>query len=393
MPRPVAPAATGREVQVVDAGMPVPVEDVDAPPPAVYRPDADEKSDANESQASSDPEPQIRSVQEVLSRFRRPDAAETAPAKDTHHRRRSDESRELNGVAHGSEDESLPVKPSKPSSTMPIPIGKTAEESRRESANENAQPTSDHVGEDTADREAADMSPLARYLRDRTVRKPAAVSETKPRTAQQPAGKLIRDFDTLKDRFTEQLDTAETPAALITPISASNALPEAIQLARPLAQGGKTVLLLDMAQGATTVSDFLGLKRSPGFNELLANAAAFEDVLHVDRESPLQVIPAGNPDLAPPPSEVKSFVRILDALRQTYDCVVIHSDFPRAKHFAEALNGELTTAVALFAPETFGDEEAELEKLKALDCPFLLYERAEAADAKGASLRERLAAS
>ena len=194
--------------------------------------------------------------------------------------------------------------------------------------------------------DAADMSPLARYLRERTVQRPAPRQErrSRPDASQSKGTKdVVRDFDALKDRFAEQLDRQASPVALITPISAANALPEAIQLARPLAQGGKTVLLLDMAQGATTVSDFLGLKRSPGFNELLANAAAFEDVLHVDRESPLQVIPAGDPDLTAPPSEVKSFVRILDALRQTYHCVVLHSDFPRAKHFAEALNGELAT--------------------------------------------------
>ncbi|MFD0987318.1 exopolysaccharide transport family protein [Methyloligella solikamskensis] len=332
----------------------------------------------DEASRENDTEQQIRSVQEVLARFRRPEAAEARESIQDNVKTNSngngpaEKSRELARTEDVDSGERMPI----PSSTTPsIPIAMS---------NGAAKPD---------DPETARMSPLERYLRQRSGH-PAAANERPKAEASRRKGDVIRNIDVLRDRFAEQLDTRDSPVALVTPVSASNALPEAIQLARPLAAGGKTVLLLDMAQGSTTVSDFLGLERSPGFNELLANVAAFEDVLRVDSESPLQVIPAGSPSLPVPPGEVKSFVRILDALRQTYDCVVIHSDFDRAEHFASALHGELTTAVALFAPKTISEEENRLADLKELGCRFMLYERAVSAEQDEAnSLRQRLAAS
>ncbi|WP_069093832.1 exopolysaccharide transport family protein [Methyloligella halotolerans] len=317
--------------------------------------DAPPDDDASDDVEEPSTEAQIKSVQEVLARFREPKSAAASTAG-------APQSRALTTTEERDTDSQLPVQ----SSAQPsVPIALPAK--------------------DAADVEG--MSPLERYLRQRSGRAP--VGDEAPRneserrdirSGSRGEGGVIRNIDTLRDRFTEQLDTRESPVALITPVSAENALPEAIQLARPIARGGKTVLLLDMAQGATTVSDFLGLRRSPGFNELLANAAAFEDVLRVDDETPLQVIPAGSPNLVAPPGELKSFVRILDALRQTYDCVVIHSDFARSKHFASALHGELATGVALFAADTVEEDESRLDELQELKCNFLLYERAVSAE-------------
>ena len=53
-------------------------------------------------------------------------------------------------------------------------------------------------------------------------------------------------------------------------------------------------VLVDLAHGAAAVSDELGIPHAPGFSELAAGRAGFEDVVQVDNETLLQMIPAGD---------------------------------------------------------------------------------------------------
>ncbi|XSG82519.1 MAG: exopolysaccharide transport family protein [Methyloligella sp. ZOD6] len=335
----------------------------------------DQSSHRSSDRTDEDAPPQIRSVQEVLSRFRRAEADHL----NSGDKAGSDASEETRREANDKHDEKGDAS------------REYASVSSHAHSNVSIAQTSDSEKSENDEEAGRGMSPLDRYLRQRTAPRSASGQNAQEASKAYP---VVRNIVVLNDKLAAELDTQSSPAALITPVTASNALPEAIQLARPLALGGKSVLLLDIAQGASTVSDFLGVKRSPGFNELLANTAAFDDVLRVDSETPLQVIPAGNPKLKPLPTEQKSFIRILDALRKTYDCVLIHSDFERAEHFASAMQGDLTVAIALFAPKTVQREQGHLDKLDQLECPFILYERAVSASKDTAnSLQERLAAS
>src|SRR5680860_1903653 len=69
----------------------------------------------------------------------------------------------------------------------------------------------------------------------------------------------------------------------------------AINLARALVDQNEQVVLVDLAKGASAVSGPLGMPRVPGFADLSAGRASFSDVIRVDDDSSMQVIPAGNP--------------------------------------------------------------------------------------------------
>lgn len=217
-------------------------------------------------------------------------------------------------------------------------------------------------------------SDLDRYLRDRE-ETGAARPDCSDKAASYP-GPLVKNLNLLCKTLSKELEGRRPRAVLIAPISAANALPEAIQIARNLVTDKRRAVLVDIGRSEATVSDFLGLKRSPGFTELAAGTANFEDVVHIDPESALQIIPAGSPDLALGPRTLASFLRIFDALSQTYDTVVIYADTAQAQAFEPAMQGLLTAMVALFAPSTFETEgEGKLADFAALDCPILLYER------------------
>ena len=78
-----------------------------------------------------------------------------------------------------------------------------------------------------------------------------------------------------------------------------DATQEAIRIARALVASREQVLLIDLTRGASAVSGPLGLPRAPGFTDLAAGRAGFDDVIRVDIESALQVIAAGNPAVKP----------------------------------------------------------------------------------------------
>ena len=52
-------------------------------------------------------------------------------------------------------------------------------------------------------------------------------------------------------------------------------------------------MLVDLTHGAAAVCAKLGIPRAPGLAELADGRVSFDEIVHVDDETPLQVIPAG----------------------------------------------------------------------------------------------------
>lgn len=107
----------------------------------------------------------------------------------------------------------------------------------------------------------------------------------------------------------------------------SDAVAEAIEVARGLAAGGRRVALVDMGGGGRGIAGALGLNRSPGMGELLEGRARFEDVVQLDPRSAVQVIAAGAVREHGSAGNV-GLERVLTALDQAYDCVLVHADAP-----------------------------------------------------------------
>ena len=102
----------------------------------------------------------------------------------------------------------------------------------------------------------------------------------------------------------------------------------------------------------------------------------FEEVIHVDGETALQVIPAGHPTVRYEGNEIDRAIGIFDALAQAYDVVVFHADRDGASQMAPALAGRLSVAVAVLETGGGTSARAALADLNALGCPPLVtYER------------------
>jgi Mrp family chromosome partitioning ATPase len=156
-----------------------------------------------------------------------------------------------------------------------------------------------------------------------------------------------------------------------------DATQEAIQIARGLVARREQIVLLDLTRGAAAVSGPLGLPRAPGFTDLAAGRASFEDVVRIDSDSPLQVIAAGNPAIKPDGEETDSFMRVFEALTHVYDCVVIHADRDVMRKLRPALKFELPAAVAVLPAGTAmkGADTVELTDFTSLGCPVVVYEQ------------------
>ena len=155
-----------------------------------------------------------------------------------------------------------------------------------------------------------------------------------------------------------------------------DATSEAVSIARALLSGGGQVVLVDLACGPISVSSALGLPSFPGLAELSAGRSGFEDIVRIDAETPLQVIAAGNPELAAAPEGSDRFTSVFEALTQAYDGVVLHADHEALRKFTTALRFELSLAIAVVdAAAGAGRAKADLSAFSPLGCPVLVYEQ------------------
>jgi Mrp family chromosome partitioning ATPase len=168
------------------------------------------------------------------------------------------------------------------------------------------------------------------------------------------------------------------PGALLVAGGTSkvDATAEAIAIARALVAKHEQVVLVDLTRGVASVSGALGLPRVPGLSDLAAGHASFEDVVRIDPETSLQVIPAGNPKLVVNDDANERFSRLFDALTQAYDSVVLHADRDLVRQFTPALKFEFPLVVAVLpgAASTTG-AKSDLTTFSALGCPVVVYEQ------------------
>jgi hypothetical protein len=100
-------------------------------------------------------------------------------------------------------------------------------------------------------------------------------------------------------------------------------------------------------------------------------------VVHVDEETPLQVIPAGNPTVRAD-NDTERMTAIFKALAQAYDCIVLHADRESARKLEPALDGRLQVVVAVLAPgEGAKVGEERLAEFTSFGCSVVPYEQAD----------------
>jgi capsular polysaccharide biosynthesis protein/Mrp family chromosome partitioning ATPase len=205
--------------------------------------------------------------------------------------------------------------------------------------------------------------------------KNGAASSEKP--THDKVGPVLKSLDAVLNQILASAKAGASRALLVAGASAKvDATPEAIQIARTLVARRDQVVLVDVTRGASTVSGPLGLPRSPGFTDLAAGRAGFDEVVRIDDDTSLQVIAAGNPKVAGNGAETERFTPLFEALTQAYDRVVLHADRDVVRKLTPALKFELSVVVAVL-PAGSSDKSTgeDLADFSALGCPVVAYEQ------------------
>lgn len=127
-----------------------------------------------------------------------------------------------------------------------------------------------------------------------------------------------------------------------------DAAQEAISIVRSLAASGKAVVLVDWANGGSTLADLTGGTVAPGIAQLIQGDAAFEDVIQKLADTDAQFVPAG--DALGEPTLVFDADRanlILDALDEAYDHVVVYGAHQAAHDLFESTQGRFDVGVSV----------------------------------------------
>jgi hypothetical protein len=198
-----------------------------------------------------------------------------------------------------------------------------------------------------------------------------------PKAETEKVGPVLKSLDAVLNHILASGRGGAPRALLVAGASAKvDATAEAISIARALVARREQVVLVDLTRGPAAISGPLGLPRAPGLSDLTAGRAGFEDVVHVDSDSPLQVIPAGNPKLAVEGDENERFTRVFEALMGAYDSVVLHGDREAMRKLTPALKFELPLVVAVLpAGASASSSKTDLSDFAALGCPVLVYEQ------------------
>jgi Mrp family chromosome partitioning ATPase len=229
--------------------------------------------------------------------------------------------------------------------------------------------------------EMAALSPndLRHYLTQRIASPDldeTASTARKSKSGSARAGSVLKSLDAVLDRVLQSSTGGLPRALLVAGVSPkADATQTAIGLARALVDRNEQVVLVDLAKGASAVSGPLGMPRVPGFADLAAGRASFADVIRVDGDTPLQVIPAGNPAMRGEEPEPDRFMRVFEALTQAYGCVVLHADLNAVRALMPALKFELPVMVAVMpARASLESEDEALSTFQALGCPVVVYQ-------------------
>lgn len=173
--------------------------------------------------------------------------------------------------------------------------------------------------------------------------------------------------------------TPEAPRAILVTAArpGTDASHEALRIAR--AQSGKQqwlCVLVDLTRGTAAVSTKLGIPTAPGLAEIADGRVSFDEIVHVDKDTPLQVIPAGQ-SAAEQETKPERVARIFEVLAQVYHFMVLHADRETAFNYQPALAGRLRTVLAVLGSgeEKSKRADAVVAELGGFGCPVMLHEQ------------------
>jgi Mrp family chromosome partitioning ATPase len=196
---------------------------------------------------------------------------------------------------------------------------------------------------------------------------------------------VVKSLDALVNQIFAEHDSNKQRLVLIAAASPKfNAAPTAIELARLLAADAERAVLVDLMPASTAISGPLGLPRAPGFADLLAGSASFDDVVLLDGKSALQVIVGGNAQPKSASIEGERGARIFSALAQAYDLVVLYGNTDSVAKYQSSLQGRLAMVIAVLAGA--GDSMTAMTSISELTnfgAPVFPFDKSAADDRPG----------
>jgi succinoglycan biosynthesis transport protein ExoP len=118
----------------------------------------------------------------------------------------------------------------------------------------------------------------------------------------------------------------------------------AVSLARALSRRGNRVLLVDLQRDGADSRAMAVEEQLPGFTDLFAGTASFDQVIFRDRRSRAHMIPRGLLEFDAGAAEGERLVSILDALDQTYDQILLDADWELALQLAPKAGAVIVVA-------------------------------------------------
>eukprot|EP00913_Durusdinium_trenchii_P021312 g20025.t1 len=148
------------------------------------------------------------------------------------------------------------------------------------------------------------------------------------------------------------LQRHDVPVALVVSPGGDEGSTATVMLARAVAEGGRTVILIDLAGSACPTRLMAEHDRLSGITDLLCGESAFGDAIHRDRLSDAHIIPQGTSDPARAMRAADRLTMIIDALSEAYDLVVIEcgaADIDGLRRLARGGSTELVLSVPGFS--------------------------------------------
>lgn len=140
-----------------------------------------------------------------------------------------------------------------------------------------------------------------------------------------PSSPAVETYRSLRTNLSH-LGTDDRRSLLFTAVSTTRGNAEVpVNLAWSMAQGGRSVLLVDLDLRQSPISALLEL-RGPGVSEVLADGVEMFDAIQVTSQPGLDVMPAG--DVRGNPSDLLSGASMAELLRlaeKHYEVVVLHA--------------------------------------------------------------------
>lgn len=121
---------------------------------------------------------------------------------------------------------------------------------------------------------------------------------------------------------------------------------EAADIAAGLSAQGRQVVLVDWSLDGRGIASGLGLPQSPGFAELLAGTASFDDVIRMLPDGDVHVLPCGAAGVMTEASlDPNRLNLLLDALDEAYGDVVITGEHDAIRALFQVIEGRVDAGV------------------------------------------------